>query len=104
MSLAQLVEEARKGTIILIDVRPRPEFEHSHLPYVRLMPLDEIEYRIRELSKPKEIMAYCRGLFCMLAGEAAHLLWANHRKVSKLFDVVAEWHAAGLRLESGKVQ
>jgi rhodanese-related sulfurtransferase len=100
ISRAQLLEEARKGTIILIDVRPRAEFAHSHLPNARSIPLDEIEHRIKELPKSKEIVAYCRGPFCVFAEEAAHLLRANHRKVSKLLDGVAEWHAAGMPLAS----
>ena len=104
MSRAQLLEEARKGTIILIDVRPQAEFAQSHLPYARSMPLDEIEHRIKELPKSKEIVAYCRGPFCVFAEEAARLLRTNHRKVSKLNDGVAEWHAAGMPLESEEVQ
>ena len=104
ISRTQLIEQARKGTIILIDVRPRAEFDHSHLPYARSMPLDEIEHRIKELPKSKEIVAYCRGPFCVFAEEAAHLLRNNHRKVSKLLDGVAEWHAAGMPLESEEIQ
>ena len=104
ISRTQLIEQARKGTIILIDVRPRAEFDHSHLPYARSMPLDEIEHRIKELPKSKEIVAYCRGPFCVFAEEAAHLLRNNHRNVSKLLDGVAEWHAAGMPLESEEIQ
>jgi rhodanese-related sulfurtransferase/DNA-binding transcriptional ArsR family regulator len=104
ISRTQLLEQARNGTIILIDVRPRVEFAHSHLPYARSMPLDEIEYRIKELPKSKEIVAYCRGPFCVFAEEAAQLLRMHHRKVSKLSDGVAEWRTAGLPLESEEVQ
>lgn len=104
MSREQLIDLARSGTIILIDVRPRAEFEHSHLPYARSMPLDEIEHRMKELPKSKEIVAYCRGPFCVFAEEAAQLLRMNHRKVSKLSEGVAEWRTAGLPLESEEVQ
>lgn len=104
MSREQLIDLARSGTIILIDVRPRAEFEHSHLPYARSMPLDEIEHRMKELPKSKEIVAYCRGPFCMFAEEAAQFLRMHHRKVSKLSDGVAEWRTAGLPLESEEVQ
>lgn len=104
ISRAQLLEQARKGTLILIDVRPRAEFVYSHLPYARSMPLDEIAHRIKELPKSKEIVAYCRGPFCVFAEEAAHLLRNNHRKVSKLLDGVAEWRAAGMPLESEEIQ
>jgi rhodanese-related sulfurtransferase len=104
ISREQLLERARRGTIILIDVRPRAEFEHSHLPYARSMPLDEIKRRMKELPKSKEIVAYCRGPFCVFSEEAAQLLRMHHRKVSKLSDGVAEWRAAGLPLESEEVQ
>ena len=104
VSRKQLLAQARQGSIILIDVRPRAEFVHSHLPYARSMPLDEIEHRIKELPKSKEIVAYCRGPFCVFAEEAAHLLRNNRRKVSKLLDGVAEWHAAGMPLESEEIQ
>jgi len=104
ISRTQLLEQARNGTIILIDVRPRAEFAHSHLPYASSMPLDEIEHRIKELPKSKEIVAYCRGPFCVFAEEAAHLLRNHHRKVSKLLDGVAEWHTAGMPLESEEIQ
>ncbi len=100
VSREKLLEQARQGTIILIDVRPKEEFDHSHLPHARSMPLDEIEHRLKELPKSKEIVAYCRGPFCVFAEEAANLLRLNGRKVSKLNDGVAEWHAAGLHLES----
>jgi rhodanese-related sulfurtransferase len=86
ISREQLLERARRGTIILIDVRPRAEFEHSHLPYARSMPLDEIKRRMKELPKSKEIVAYCRGPFCVFSEEAAQLLRMHHRKVSKLSD------------------
>jgi rhodanese-related sulfurtransferase/DNA-binding transcriptional ArsR family regulator len=100
VSREKLLEQARRGTVILIDVRPRSEFEHSHLPYARSMPLGEIEHRLAELPKSKEIVAYCRGPFCVFAEEAAILLKAKGHKVTKLLDGVAEWHAAGLSLES----
>lgn len=103
ISREQLLEQAKQGTIILLDVRPRSEFNHAHLPFARSMPLDEIEHRIAELPKSKEIVAYCRGPFCVFAEEAAHLLKLNSRKVSKLHDGVAEWRAAGLPLESEKI-
>lgn len=103
ISREQLLEQAKQGTIILLDVRPRSEFNHAHLPFARSMPLDEIEHRIAELPKSKEIVAYCRGPFCIFAEEAAHLLKLNSRKVSKLHDGVAEWRAAGLPLESEKI-
>jgi rhodanese-related sulfurtransferase len=94
------MEQAKRGEIIVIDVRPRAEFDQAHLPYARSMPLDEIAQRLAELSKGAEIVAYCRGPFCLFAEEAAQLLKTRGRKVSKLLDGVAEWTSAGMPLET----
>ncbi|PHM20465.1 MAG: ArsR family transcriptional regulator [Curvibacter sp. PD_MW3] len=102
VSRKQLMEQAKRGEVIVIDVRPRAEFDHGHLPFARSMPLDEISQRIAELPKNTEIVAYCRGPFCLFSEEAAQLLKSKGRKVSKLFDGVAEWSAAGMPLEIEK--
>jgi rhodanese-related sulfurtransferase/DNA-binding transcriptional ArsR family regulator len=103
-SRKQLLDQAKRGEIIVIDVRPRAEFDHAHLPFARSMPLDEIAQRIAELPKNTEIVAYCRGPFCLFSEEAAQLLKSKGRKVSKLFDGVAEWTSAGMPLERKEVQ
>jgi len=100
VSRKQLMEQAKRGEVIVIDVRPRAEFDRAHLPYARSMPVNEIAQRIAELPKSTEIVAYCRGPFCLFAEEAVHLLKAKGRKVSKLLDGVAEWRSAGMPLES----
>jgi DNA-binding transcriptional ArsR family regulator/rhodanese-related sulfurtransferase len=96
----QLMDQAKRGEIIVIDVRPRAEFNQAHLPFARSMPLDEIEQRIAELPEGAEIVAYCRGPFCLFADEAAKLFKSKNRKVSKLLDGVAEWKSAGMPLVS----
>lgn len=98
ISRKQLMEQAKRGEIVVIDVRPRAEFEQAHLPYARSMPLNEIAQRIAELPSDVEIVAYCRGPFCLFSEEAAQLLKANGHKVSKLLDGVAEWQSAGMSL------
>ena len=103
VSRKQLIEQARKGDIVMIDVRPQAEYEAGHLPFARSMPLDEIGKRIAELPKDKEIVAYCRGPFCLFAEEAAKLIASKGRKVSKLLDGVAEWRSAGMPLETKKI-
>ena len=103
VSRKQLIEQARKGDIVVIDVRPQAEYEAGHLPFARSMPLDEIGKRIAELPKDKEIVAYCRGPFCLFAEEAAKLIASKGRKVSKLLDGVAEWRSAGMPLETKEI-
>ena len=99
VSRKQLMDQAKRGEVIVIDVRPRSEFDQAHLPFARSMPLDEIAHRIAELPKSVEIVAYCRGPFCLFAEEAMQLLKTNGRKASKLLDGVAEWKSAGMPLE-----
>jgi rhodanese-related sulfurtransferase len=103
VSRKQLIEQARKGDIVMIDVRPQAEYEAGHLPFARSMPLDEIGKRIAELPKDKEIVAYCRGPFCLFAEEAAKLIASKGRKVSKVLDGVAEWRSAGMPLEAKEI-
>lgn len=100
VSRKQLMDQAKRGEVVVIDVRPRSEFDRAHLPFARSMPLDEIAHRIAELPDSTEIVAYCRGPFCLFAEEAVQLLQVNGRKVSKLLDGVAEWKSAGMPLES----
>ncbi len=94
-----LLAQARKGDVIVIDVRPLTEFEAAHLPFARSMPVAEIEKRLQELPLDKEIIAYCRGPFCLLSDEAVVLLAAKGYRVRKISDGIHEWQAAGLPIE-----
>lgn len=94
-----LLDQARRGEIIVIDVRPQAEYDAAHLPFARSMPLDELEQRLSELPRRREIVAYCRGPFCMLSDEALKLLRAKGYKAQKIPDGVSEWQAAGLPLK-----
>lgn len=96
---AELLEQARRGDVIVLDVRPEEEFEVAHLPYARSMPMAEIEKRLAELPKNRDIVAYCRGPFCLLSDEAQKLLSRKGYRVRKILDGVAEWQAAGMPLE-----
>lgn len=95
---AALLEQARNGEVLVIDVRPRDEYEVAHLPFARSMPVAEIERRLSELPRDREIVAYCRGPFCLLSDEAVTLLSARGYRARKIRDGVSEWHAAGLPL------
>ena len=91
-----LLEQARRGEVIVIDVRPLAEYEAAHLPFARSLPLAEIEQRLSELPRDKDIVAYCRGPFCLLSDEALALLQARGYRVRKILDGVSEWQAAGM--------
>jgi rhodanese-related sulfurtransferase/DNA-binding MarR family transcriptional regulator len=94
-----LLEQAKRGDVVVIDVRPEAEYEAGHLPFARSLPLDELEQRLSELPRRRQIIAYCRGPFCMFSDEALKLLRAKGYKATKILDGVSEWHAAGLPLE-----
>ena len=76
---------------MVIDVRPSEEYDAGHLPYARSLPLAELKARLAELPRAKPIVAYCRGPFCFLAGDAVALLRAKGFKALHLRDGVAEW-------------
>ena len=92
----ELMAQARRGEVIVLDVRPQTEFDTAHLPHARSLPLSELTRRLAELPRNVEIVAYCRGPFCLMSDEAVKLLQANGYKARKTSDGVSEWQAAGL--------
>lgn len=96
-----LLRRAEKNEVVVLDVRPLEEYEAGHLPYARSMPVHEIERRLAELPKNKEIVAYCRGAFCLMSDEAVKLLAARGYQISKLAEGITDWQAAGLSIRTG---
>jgi len=94
-----LLDKARSGEVVVIDVRPEAEFRHGHLPFARSLPLAELERRLVELPAGREIVAYCRGPFCLMSGDAVKLLQERGFRARKIADGVAEWAAGGLAVE-----
>ena len=66
----ELMAQAKRGEVIVLDVRPAEEYDTAHLPYARSMPLAELAHRLAELPRNVEIVAYCRGPFCLMSDEA----------------------------------
>jgi rhodanese-related sulfurtransferase len=95
---ATLIRRLRSGEAVLIDVRPRDEYEAGHLPRAISIPLADLRKRMRELPAGCEVVAYCRGPYCMLSVEAARLLRRRGRRASRLEDGIAEWRDAGLHV------
>jgi ArsR family transcriptional regulator len=98
VSRAELLERLRAGLVAVLDVRPADEFAQGHLPGARNIPLAELEARLAELDPDREIVAYCRGPWCVLAFEAVAALRARGFTVRRLEDGFPEWKAAGLPL------
>jgi rhodanese-related sulfurtransferase len=96
-----LLDRVRRGSVTVIDVRPIEEYEAGHLPGAVSIPLKELEHRISELSRGKEIVAFCRGPYCMLAVQAVEILRANGFRANHVEDGIPEWRARGWPVETG---
>lgn len=92
----ELLERARRGLVTVLDVRPFEEFAAGHVPGAVNIPINELEKRFRELRGRKEIVAYCRGPFCLMSFEAVELLRGKGMKARRLRDGMPEWRTAGL--------
>lgn len=92
----ELLDRARRGLVTVLDVRPAEEFAAGHVPGAVNIPIDELARRLAELPKRKEIVAYCRGPFCLMAYDAVLLLRNKGRKARRLQDGLPEWRSAGL--------
>lgn len=99
VSRKELVQRLRGGLVTVLDVRPEDEYAAGHLPTAVNIPLRELARRLREIPKSREIVAYCRGPYCVLAFEAVALLRRHGFKVRRLQDGYPEWSAAGLAVE-----
>jgi rhodanese-related sulfurtransferase/DNA-binding transcriptional ArsR family regulator len=96
-----LLARLRSGDAVLIDVRPREEYVAGHLPGALSIPLDELSARLREFKKGREVVAYCRGPYCMLSADAVRMLSRRGFRARRLEDGVLEWRAAGLKVVTG---
>lgn len=96
-----LLSRAAAGDIVVLDVRPELEYQAGHLPGALHIPLDELAVRLSELPADREVVAYCRGAYCVLAHDAVRLLQADGRRARRSADGMLEWRIAGLHLESG---
>jgi rhodanese-related sulfurtransferase len=96
---AELLSRVRDGLVTVIDVRPQEEFLAGHLPGAVNIPLGELEAHLRELDRDKEVIAYCRGPYCVLAFEAVARLRRKGLHARRLEDGFPEWRLAGLPVE-----
>src|SRR5882724_4104508 len=96
ISRKELVQRFKDGLVTVLDVRPADEYAAGHLPKAVNIPLRELTRRMRELPRNRQIVAYCRGPYCVLAFEAVALLRDRGFKVRRLQDGYPEWKAAGL--------
>jgi rhodanese-related sulfurtransferase len=96
VSMDDLVARLAEGSVVLLDVRPRAEFRAGHLPDAVSVPIDELPGLVDELPGGLEVVAYCRGPYCVYADDAVRLLCARGRAARRLDVGVREWRRAGL--------
>jgi len=96
VSRKELLERLRCGTATVLDVRPEDEFRQGHVPGALNIPLSQLERRLAELPVDREVVAYCRGPWCVLSFEAVAVLRQRGYQVRRLEDGFPEWKVAGL--------
>jgi ArsR family transcriptional regulator len=101
VSREELLQKSRAGEVTVLDVRPPDEFALGHLPDAVNIPLRELEARLAEFDPAQEIVAYCRGPYCVLSYEAVAALRARGFKARRLEDGLPEWRASGLPVVTG---
>jgi ArsR family transcriptional regulator len=101
VSRRELMDRLGAGLVTVLDVRPEDEFFLGHLPSAVNIPLGQLEKRFADLDPDNEIIAYCRGPYCILSYEAVAALRRRGFKVRRLEDGFPEWRAAGLPVETG---
>lgn len=97
----ELVGRASKGLVTVLDVRPPEEYAAGHIAGAMNVPLGELRRRLHELPRDREIVAYCRGPYCLLAFDAVAELRKRGRKARRLEDGFPEWRSAGRPVERG---
>ena len=98
----ELLSRLNDEQVVVLDVRPIEEYTVGHLPHARSLPVTELEARFAELPVEKEIVAYCRGPYCVCADEAVALLRQHGYRATRLQEGLPDWHLLGLPIEDGE--
>lgn len=94
----ELAQRLTDGDVIVIDVRPAPEYEAGHIAGARSIPIESLQQQLCELPDDVEVVAYCRGPFCVYADDAVRQLSRDGRRARRLEDGFPQWQQAGLRV------
>ncbi|HUZ23924.1 MAG TPA: metalloregulator ArsR/SmtB family transcription factor [Streptosporangiaceae bacterium] len=98
----ELLARAEQGKVVILDVRPAGEFAAGHIPGALSVPLDQLDAALDRLPRHTEIVAYCRGPYCVLAPQAVERLRARGYQARRLADGLPEWRLAGLPVAAGQ--
>ncbi len=104
IGFTELRARLKDRSVILVDVRPVEEFDAGHIAGAISIPHDQLEDRLRELPRDQEVVAYCRGPYCVFADAAVATLRQKRRKARRLEGGLPEWKSAGLPVEVSKVR
>jgi rhodanese-related sulfurtransferase len=96
----ELLRRVRNGQVTVLDVRPREEYRAGHIPGALSVPLPELKKRLTELPKNRDVVAYCRGPYCVMAIEAVELLRKKGFRAHRMQQGIADWRARGWRVET----
>ena len=101
VGLAELRRLAREGAVTILDVRPREEYEAGHIPGALSVPVAGLRGRLGEIPKRREVVAYCRGPYCVYSVEAVELLRKHGYRARRASDGLPDWRAAGWPVARG---
>ncbi len=96
----ELLRRVRAGEVTVLDVRPPEEYRAAHIPGALSIPVGELKARLKELPKGRDVVAYCRGRYCVMAVEAVELLRKKGFKAHRMEQGVVDWRARGWRVDS----
>jgi rhodanese-related sulfurtransferase/predicted transcriptional regulator len=99
MTRDELRKRLRAGDVVVLDVRPQPEYRAGHIPGAISIPIDHLQERLNEVDNGGEVVAYCRGPYCVYADEAVRILAAQGRPAYRLEDGFPEWALTGHPIE-----
>jgi rhodanese-related sulfurtransferase/DNA-binding transcriptional ArsR family regulator len=97
----ELLKRVRSKQVVILDTRPASEYFAGHIPGALSIPVDELQRRLKELTKSREYVAYCRGPSCIYADRAVEILRGHGRRARRLAEGFPEWRSAGLPVSQG---
>ncbi len=101
VSADELRRRLHDGNVTVLDVRPRHEYEAGHIAGARSVPIDELKARLRQLTRGEEVVAYCRGPYCVFADEAVAILQSKGYRARRLTEGFPDWESRGLPVQFG---
>ncbi len=101
VSREELIKRVRRKSVTVIDVRPPEEYEAGHIPGALSIPLKKLQSKLAEIPKEKQVVAYCRGPYCVLAIKAVDILRKKGYKAIRLEDGIPDWRAQGFKVATG---